>query len=150
MRWRDAGLFCATDQSPQHTFLLLSSIRVCAAIWKSPSSNGYVQTLDLPGFPYLCLGTAGCKGLYLQGRACTCVRNLSTNIQVACVMNKQTRKWVQMSPPPLVSEFRTQDSANRAVLEKPSALLFTVCGLLQSHGWLFLKKREEEKQSHDD
>lgn len=96
MRWRDAGLFCATDQSPQHSFLFLflSSICVCAAIWKSVSSNGYVQTLDLPGFPYLGLGTAGCKGLCLQGRACTCVRNLSTNMQVACVMNKQTRKWV--------------------------------------------------------
>lgn len=59
----DAGLFCAPDQSPQHSFLFLfpSSIWVCAAIWKSPSSNGYVQTLVLPGFPYSCLGTAGCR-----------------------------------------------------------------------------------------
>ena len=35
----------------------LSRICVCGALWNSFSSNGYFQTQDPPGFPYLVVGT---------------------------------------------------------------------------------------------
>lgn len=87
MRWRVQDFFCATDQSPQHSFLfhfLAASVFVLQS-GSHPVAMATFRLLTFQAF-HTCVWVPLCKRLYLQGRAYTCVRNLSTNVQVACVM----------------------------------------------------------------